>query len=281
MKFTTLCMATMLAAGSVGVAYATPVSLITNGTFTASAAPYGQTPTQFGTSTINGFAATQFINGWVGNDGYEIWENNATDATTVDAYSAWGKGGHNTGKEMLWGPVSAPPNGATSFVALDGDQNAGVQASIGQQLNNLIVGQTYTVSFDWASGQMQSRSGPITSAFQVTFGNLAPQFTPVKSNPGGPTARHPNNIGFTGWWSQSFNFVANSSSAFLNFLAVGTPSSLPPMSLLSNVSVVHAVPEPPALAMFGGGLLGLGLLTLLARHRAQRSERAGGDGNIG
>jgi hypothetical protein len=44
------------------------------------------------------------------------------------------------------------------------------------------------------------------------------------------------------------------------------------MVLLGGVSV-HAVPEPPALAMFGGGLLGLGLLTVFTRRRALREKQ--------
>jgi hypothetical protein len=44
------------------------------------------------------------------------------------------------------------------------------------------------------------------------------------------------------------------------------------MILLTGVSVTQNVPEPPALALFGGGLLGLGLLTVFARRRALRHQ---------
>ncbi|HEX7325973.1 MAG TPA: DUF642 domain-containing protein [Rhodanobacteraceae bacterium] len=267
MKLITLGVAAALAVGSIGLACATPT--ITNGDFSsvnASMMPKGSTtsdPAQFGNGSLNGFTATQFINGWMGNDGYEIWEPNATAATTQNAYSEWGIGGANTGKEMLWA-ASAPPSGSGSFVALDGDQTSGVQSSISQTLTGLTVGQTYAVTFDWGLAQMQSRNGATTNSLKVSFGDLT-QTTPVMDD-----ASH----SFNGWFSQTFNFKADSTSALLSFLAVGTPSSLPPMALLSNVSIA-AVPEPPVLAMFGGGLLGLGLLTVFARRRQQRRDKDG------
>jgi hypothetical protein len=114
---------------------------------------------------------------------------------------------------------------------------------------------------------MQSRDGDTTSSLLVSFGDQS-KSTAIEANP---------SHGFEGWWFESFNFVADSTSAFLNFLSVGTPSGLPPMALLGGVSVTRNVPEPPVLAMFGGGLLGLGLLTLAARRRALRLRAEGND----
>ncbi|HEX7325972.1 MAG TPA: hypothetical protein VF292_11575 [Rhodanobacteraceae bacterium] len=78
---------------------------------------------------------------------------------------------------------------------------------------------------------------------------------------------------FEGWQHVSFGFTADSSSSILKFLSFGTPSGLPPMALLTNVSL--AVPEPPVLALFGFGLLGLGLATVVARRRARRDDADG------
>ena len=262
MKLITLGMVSLLAAGAVGMACASPVNLIQNGDFSQTTNG-ASTPTQFGTGSLNGYTATQFITGWTGNDGYEIWYPSATAATTVNATGEW----TSTGQEKVWGPISAIPNGATTFVGLDGDQTPGVQSSIGQTLDMLVPGTKYTVSFDWAAGQLQSRTGITTSNILVSFGDLQ-QSTDTVTNPSG---------GFTGWMSASFTFVADNSSAFLNFLSVGTPNGLPPMAFLTNVSVTHDVPEPPVLAMFGGGLLGLGLLAMLARRR--ETHRRDADGN--
>lgn len=263
MKLKILCTALLLAAGSMGMAYASP-DLIQNGDFSQTTSKPGsaQDSAQFGSQVAYGYASTQFINNWQGNGGYALWFYDASTATGSNAYSIWGQGSnHDTGLERLWA-VTAPPTGG-SFVGLDGDQllqgTNQVQASIGQQLTGLTVGKTYAVSFDWGLGQLRSRTGDTTNALQVSFGDLT-QTTVVKANP---------SHDFTGWFSQTFSFTADSSSAFLNFLAVGTPSGLPPMALLSNVSV-HAVPEPPELVLFGGSLLALGFMTVFARRRSLR-----------
>ncbi|MEO9088696.1 MAG: hypothetical protein ABI247_00010 [Rhodanobacter sp.] len=251
-------MTTLLAVGVVGMAQATAVEVVTNGDF-ATTSPDVTVPTQFGTSY-----GGQFITGWVGNNGYQIWYPNANDAVTKNAIGQY----TGTGKEKLYGPIAAPPKGTMTFVGLDGDQTPGIQSSIGQQLTGLTIGATYTVSFDWATAQLQSRTGVTTESLEVFFGGLASQSTSVVSNP---------SEGSTAWQSTSFQFVSDSTSAFLNFISVGLPVGLPPMALLTNVSVTRNVPEPPALAMFGGGLLGLGLLIMVARRREM--HRRDVDGN--
>lgn len=249
MKLATCCMVSLLIAGSIGVAQADV--MIQNGDFSQTS-PVVTTPTQFGTGSLNGFTAIQFITGWTGNDGYEIWYPNATDATTVNATSEW----TSTGKEMLYGPIAAPP-GATAFVGLDGDQEAGVQSSISQQINGLTPGATYMVSFSWAAAQLQSRTGDTQSSLLVSLGGDSLS-TGMLANP---------SESFSGWKTAQLSFTAGSDSEPLNFLSVGTPGGLPPVALLTNVSITK-VAEPSELALFGGGLLGLGLLTLVARRRS-------------
>lgn len=264
MKLIALSVIALLAAGSVGIANAAPTNLLTNGDFSQTTTN-ATTPWQFGTSNLNGFQAQQIVTGWTGNNGYNIWYDNAYDAVNVQAHSTWGIGGNNTGKEMLWA-VTANPN-FTSFVGLDGEQTDGVQGSIGQQLTDLTVGASYTVHFWWSATQMQSRTGDTTEQLAVSFGDKT-QSTVVQDNP---------SESFSGWWEQAFTFTADSTSAFLNFLSIGTPEGYPPFVLLGGVSVTQNVPEPPQLALFGGGLLGLGLLTLFARRRALRLRAEGND----
>jgi Protein of unknown function (DUF642)/PEP-CTERM motif len=259
MRLSPLLCAAALSVAATGVASA---NVIENGDFSMTS-PTTTAPTEFGTAAFNGFTSQQFITDWTGNAGYEIWYPNATAATTVEAYSVWGQGGANTGEEKLYGPISAPP-GATAFVGLDGDQQLDgsgrqVQSSISQTVNGLVAGDTYAVTFDWAGAQMQSRTGATTESLAVSLGGQTLDTTTLDNA----------SEGFTGWNTATLDFTATSSSEVLSFLSVGTPSSLPPMALLTNVSM-NTVPEPASLALFGGGLLALGALVVTRRRRALR-----------
>lgn len=255
MRLAALCAACCLAMGTVGVATAAP-NLVQNGDF-SSTSPNHTTPSQFGT----GMGSTgQFVEGWSGT-GYVLWYPSADDAINVAATNQW----HTL--STLYGTVKAPPIGQ-SFIALDGDQQGmatattRLQGSVSQTIDGLAPGSRYLVQFYWSGAQETSKSGDTTDQLHVTIGN-ATHDTPVVHNVSG---------GFTGWTQESFSFIADSASALLSFLSVGTPTGLPPMSVLTGVSItqVHAVPEPPVLAAFGGGLIGLGWLTVAARRRARR-----------
>lgn len=276
MRIPAILCATTLAAASAGLAHAGAVNFIQNGNF-ASTSPTTTVSTQFGTS----YSAGNFITNWTGNNGYEIWYPSATAATTEDAIGQW----TGTHKEYLWSAM-APPSG-TTFVGLDGDNTNGVASSISQMLTGLTVGENYTVSFNWAGAQMASRTGPTTDMLAVSLSsgmmtnlnyNYGSAINPVNGGMGCgwngswqvTCALSNASEGFTGWKWDSMTFTASSSSEWLNFLSVGSPSSLPPMALLTNVSLVQA-PEPGALALLGGGLLALGF-ALIQRRRAARDR---------
>lgn len=254
MRLSSLLCAAAVSAALTGAASA---GMIQNGNF-ASTSLNGNpvtVPTEFGTGVKNGFTSQQFITGWQGNDGYEIWYPNAWAAANVNATGEW----TGTGKEMLYPTISAPPGGG-AFVGLDGDQTTGVQSSIGQWVTGLTAGGQYTVTFNWGGSQMQSRTGATTEYLAVSLGSQTLD-TNTLSNVSG---------GFTGWKNGSLTFTATSGTEWLNFLSVGTPTGYPPMAVLTNVSM-STVPEPASLALFGAGLLGLGV-ALVSRRRAQRDR---------
>ncbi len=157
------------------------------------------------------------------------------------------------GNLQLWGPGNGSNNGlpATSptggnFAAADGAFDV---APIQQTINGLTANNSYTVNFWWAGAQQSGFTGATTEQWQVSLGSQT-QSTVVLNN-----ASH----GFTGWQSQSFTYTATSSSELLSFLAVGTPTGVPPFVLLDGVSLNanSSVPEPGTLALMGSGLLGV------------------------
>ncbi|MBW4036951.1 MAG: hypothetical protein HIU90_15910, partial [Proteobacteria bacterium] len=80
MRIATILLASALAAaGSAAVAHA-GTNLVTNGGFEQTS-PAVTTSTQFGKGSLNGFTASQFITGWTGNNGYELWFPSATAST--------------------------------------------------------------------------------------------------------------------------------------------------------------------------------------------------------
>ena len=66
---------------------------------------------------------------------------------------------------------------------------------------------------------------------------------------------------------ESFTFTATSGSEALSFLAIGTPTGVPPFSLLDGVTMVAAVPEPETWALM---LCGMGLIGAVQRRRRNR-----------
>ena len=208
--------------------------VITNGDFSSSS--YGATNNQFGT----GFGG-QGVTGWTGNGGYNIYFGTNVTTNANSQYSSSG--------EHLYG-TAFPIDGA--FVALDGDTN--VQGGISQDLTGLQVGKAYTLTFDWAAGQLANRSGDITEQLSVSFGGQT-FLTPILNVSSG---------GFSGWQTATFVFTPTQANQTLSFLSLGTPNGLPPMALLDNVSLT--VPEPATWAMM---LLGFGGIGARIRRRRQ------------
>jgi hypothetical protein len=226
---------------------ATAINLVTNGNFNTTTFT---TNSQFGT----GYGG-QGVTGWTGGGGYQLYYFAGT-ATTNSAASQYDNG-YNTGSEKLWS-IATPPVGNGNFVALDADPSVGGGGSISQTLTGLTVGEHYLLTFDWATTQLQSRSGATMDDVKVSLGGQS--FTTATVNDASQSS--------TPWLQQTFAYTATSTTETLTFLAQGSPSGLPPVVALDGVSVVDA-PEPSSIALLGGGLA---LVGFIARKR--RAARA-------
>ena len=238
-------------AATLAPARATPA--IQNGSFEATTASGS---TEFGTRY-----AGQVVTGWT-TSGYNFLFKPGT-ADSTGAANEYG------GPLALWGPnntinggaKSGPANGLPAsspdggnFLGADG---AYLTDGINQTITGLSGHSIEQVTFYWAGAQQQGYDGPTTEQWQVSLGDQVAK-TAVVSN-----VSH----GFTGWQKTTLSFVATSTTAVLSFLAIGTPSGVPPFSLLDGVSIVE-VPEPTSLALVGAGLGIAGLATRRQRRAA-------------
>ncbi|GAB6139308.1 hypothetical protein JCM14076_00370 [Methylosoma difficile] len=155
----------------------------------------------------------------------------------------------------LWGPNNGSNNGLTAsspdggnFVANDGAYQSG---PISQTINGLTVGKAYTLNFWSAAAQQQGYTGDTTDIWKVDFGSDT-QYSTLVNLP---------SHGFSGWVLNTMNFTASSSSQLLSFLAIGTPSGVPPFALIDGVSLEETkttpTPIPGVAALFGIGLVRL------------------------
>ena len=197
--------------------------------------------------------ASQQLVGWT-STGYNIVFTPGS-ADTSGAIGEWGP-------VSLWGPnngsnygLPASSQACGNFIAMDGDFAVG---PVSQTLQVLIPEKSVTVSFFWGGAQQYGFNGATTEQLEVSLGNEN-QYTPIVDN-----ASH----GFTGWQKESMTFTATSSSEVLSFLAIGTPTGVPPFSLLDGVTASTAAPEPATWALFGASLAGLGGLRCLRRRSA-------------
>ena len=243
-------------AGPVGATYDPAHQFIVNGDFE---------------QLTNGLGELALITNAVGWTSHDDGEGHYGYNFAMNMSSATTTGAPGESPLRLWGPgdqfynvnngLSASPTGG-NFIAADGDYHKG---KITQDITGLIIGESYALTFSFAGAQEFQFDGPTTEAFQFGLeGMNLDQQTATLNNV---------NHGFTGWQTQTFNFVATQASDTLYFLAQGTPVGQPPFALLDSVSLVGAfgtpvtAPEPATWAMM---MIGFGIIGLLMRRSHPR-----------
>ncbi len=146
--------------------------------------------------------------------------------------------------------------GAGNFVAMDADYHTGPMT---QTITNLAVGDTYTLTFDYAFAQQTTFNGDTVQSLTETLGGQSYTTSTVDL---------PSH-GFSGWQSYTTTITATSTTETLSFLAAGN-LPVPPFALVSNVSLIGA-PEPASWALM---IVGIGALGAVVRHRRAASAAA-------
>ena len=235
----------LIAAAAMALAFgasAHATEFVQNGGFETltGAAPAGQS-FEFGASYIYGNAVANWQSNSSNAFNLLFLNTNAVDAST--RFSEYG--------QFLW---SAPGPLTGNFAALDGDSN--YNGAVTQSISGLTVGNTYTLTFDWAAAQYHDRTGPTTE--QLVASIAGQNFSTAVVNNASQSS--------TGWFGESFTFKATQSTDVLSFLSIGTPNGMPPVALLDNVSITGGVPEPATWGMMLVGVAGVG--AIMRRRRA-------------
>lgn len=249
MKIKTAIIGGLAFAFSMGSAHAT--QFVVNGDFTE----LSNGPGQLNYNTV--------ATGWT-TTGYNFVLSVANQAApgSLSGTGLWGDGvalwDAANGGASTWNGLSGSGNG--NFLAMDGDYSS---AAVTQRINDLIVGETYHLSFNYAFSQQWGFGDSVTEDLTARLGSLSVTlpnaFSSCDSNGNNCKGGYLNaEHGFSGWNSYSATITANSSSELLSFLAAGS-KSVPPFALVSDVSLTGTVPEPSTWAMMLIGFAGLGL----------------------
>jgi len=180
------------------------------------------------------------------------WQTGQTGTNgQVGLYNTTAPGSYTGAYKTIFSNPAGNANG--NIVGADGAYEVG---AITQTLTGLYVNGTYAITFWYAGAQQDAYTGVNTETWSVSLGSQS--FTaPVLNNASG---------GFTGWYQETFDFTATSTSEVLSFLAVGTPSGEPPFTLLSGVSG-QQIDEPGSSALLLASFFGLCMLVRRGRAR--------------
>ncbi len=171
---------------------------------------------------------------------------------TIDLPGTLGQYGDN----YMHGPNNGSANGLTGISPSGGNlaafDGAFQVVPLEQIITGLTPGQRYKVGFDYGFAQQFGFDGDTIQNWSVSFAGQ----TATTADYNLP------NHGFSGWFHNSYTFVANNATETLSFVAYGN-LPVPPFALLDGVSF-GAVPEPGTWAML---IAGFGMIGVSARRR--------------
>ena len=178
----------------------------------------------------------------------------------------------------LWAGTQSVPNNSGEGTSFYGVDSTFQPSKLTQQISGLTVGDTYTISFEYAAAQQLGFDGNSTDQWVVTLGGQTIATT---------TKIDLLSHQFSGWLTETATFTYDGIGAnpgLLSFVNNGqggcnadftsclpndpTNSGAPPFSLLDGVSLTNSVPEPSTWAMMFIGFGGLAYAGLRNRRRA-------------
>ena len=174
----------------------------------------------------------------------------------------------------LWGNSrDASPDG-NYFYGVDSTYHP---SALTQEIGDLVVGHTYTLTFDYAAAQQFDYNGNTIDMWDVTLGGQTIATTHIDL----PSHR------FSGWETESVTFTydgGGQNPGLLSFVNNGmggcnadfkncapinpAASGGPPFSLLDGVSLTGSAPEPSTWAMMFIGFAGLAYVGFRNRRRS-------------
>jgi len=242
-------------AAAVTPAAASTVEFVKNGDFTQLSNNVGE----LGSYTV---AAD-----WTSNGYNFVFTSGNVAAPTDNTMKFWTSA--NGASDNTWNGLTE--SGSGNFLAMDGDFYTG---PVQQTITNLTVGQSYTLSFNYAFAQQYSYYGATWQDLTASLGGfsitLPSAFTDCTGSGDGQSCTGGYALesqGFSGWSTYSTTIVATATTETLAFLAGGN-RQVPPFALVSDVSLTGpAAPEPATWATMLVGFAALGFAGFRSSRR--------------
>lgn len=236
---------------------------VQNGSFSSVTTSAASGSFEFDPGHSFGAVANWSIVNGPGQSGYDIlyntanWTNPSFPSASTQPLTQFPSQNQN-----IWqAPAGAAALGVGgNVVGMDGA--AGQRGTLEQTIHGLTAGQTYILTFDWAAGQVLSRTAFQNLTEYLTVG-LGSQFQNTTTDTYAPNSSSP-------WQKVTMQFTATGADEVLSFLSTGTPGGDPPIAFLDNVSLTNAVPEPATWGLMIIGAAAVGA-SMRNRRRALRT----------